>query len=217
VRAPRILFLWSVLAVAALVAALCPMLARSHTGAGRSANVRGGAVAGRDRPGADDVAGLAGELEPAHLRVRLARLHSDPARQRFDALALGRHFGLGTGEPFLCELASSGVVVPGGALRAISVRDDRGVALAPFQPSAASPGEPADPLATLLSPPPDALSGGRAVSVILWGREPGSGARLSGLEAGEVALAPARMTVRELDTALARIDAPLPARTEGAK
>jgi hypothetical protein len=211
VRRGRVLFLWSVLAAAALAAAVFPMLARERgalrTKSGASSGARVTAPAADViAPGAD-VAGLAGES--AGVRVRLARLHAERARQRFDAGALGRHFGLGTGEPFVCEITASGTAsIPRGALRSISVRDERGAALAPFQPSAPKADEPADPLAALLSPPPDAIGAGRAISVVLWGREPAGGARLVGLDVGEIALAPARMTARELDTALARVDAP---------
>jgi hypothetical protein len=200
VRRTRVLVTWSALAVAGILGATWPMLACEHGGA-RTPR------ATRESTPAADVAGLAGER--GGVRVRLARLHADPARQRFDAAALGRRFGLGTGEPFVCEISLSGAVtIPRGALRSIAIHDERGPALAPFQPSTPKTDEPADPLAALLSPPPDAVASGRAISVILWGREPGDGARLAGLDAGEIALAPARMTARELDTALARIDAP---------
>jgi hypothetical protein len=201
----RVLALWSVLAAAALAAAVFPMLARDR-GIARTRGVE------RETAPAADVAGHAGES--GGVRVRVARLHAERARQSFDADALGDHFGLGTGEPFVCEISVRTAVsgestsIARGALRSISIRDERGTALAPFQPSVPESGDPADPLGALLAPPADAIGAGRAISVILWGRAPAAGARLVGLDAGDIALSPSRLTARELDTALARIDAP---------
>jgi hypothetical protein len=217
VRGSRVLVIGAVLACAILAAAIGSYVERSHAvAAQRDARARGRETRERaQRDDASDVAGFTGEIEAArgaHLGVRLARLHAGARQQRFDADALARRFGLGEGEPFVCEITVRGAgVVEAGALRSISVRDDRGLAQAPFPAPSASRSEPVDPLSTLLAPPSEALQPGSAVSVILWGREPGSGARLAGLDAGDIVLAPAPLASRDLDAALARIDARAPA------
>ena len=211
-RRSRVVVLGSFLAVAAAAAAVVPLWLRERSAARVRDWNRRETTAARDvRSGADDVEALAGEVESAkgvRLTVRLARLHSGERQQRFDATALATRFGLAAGEPFVCEIGARGDgSVAAGALRSIAVEDERGRALVPFPAVTAADNEPADPLATLLAPPAGELRAGDAVSVILWGRRPGAGARLSGLAEVEVALAPTHIGSRELDTALARIDA----------
>jgi hypothetical protein len=213
VTGSRVVLVWALLFVAALAVAVVPLAARVKKSS--RAHDRKGPSTTAQRAEDADVEGFAGEVETARgtrLSVRVARLHAGARQQQFDAQALARRFGLGEGEPFVCEIGARGEVgVEAEALRSIAIRDERGVALTPFP--AATQGvltstEPADPLATLLAPPAEALRPGFAVSVILWGRAPGKDAVVTGLSDVDVALAPTQLASRDLDAALARIDAP---------
>lgn len=211
-RHPRAAVLGSFLAVAGAALALVPLWRHERNEARvRGWNGREAAGAPSSTPGQDDVEALAGDVETANglrLTVRLTRLHAQVRQQRFDAQALAARLGLEKGEPFVCEIGARGAgSVAGGSLRAVVVDDEQGRALATFPVPSVADNEPADPLAVLLAPPSIELGGGTAVSVILWGRAPGAGARWSGLGGSEVALAPTHIGSRELDTALARIDA----------
>ena len=62
-------------------------------------------------------------------------------------------------------------------LTALAVHDAAGPALAPIAPGTLAGTRP-DPVAVLFMPPSDPLLPGNAVSLILWGRAPGSDARL---------------------------------------
>jgi hypothetical protein len=215
VSGSRVVLVWALLFVAALAVAIVPLAARVKK-TGRAHERAGREQASAQR--ADDavVGGFAGEIETARgtrVSVRVARLHAGERQQRFDARALARRFGLGEGEPFVCEISARGEgAIAADALRAIEVRDERGVALTPFPSVAATTKgeiagtEPSDPLATLLAPPSEELRAGFAVSVILWGRAPGAGAAVSGLDDVDIALAPTHLASRDLDAALARID-----------
>jgi hypothetical protein len=119
---------------------------------------------------------------------------------------------------------------PGWDLRAVEVRDEQGIALRSLPIAVTAPSEraPADPLATLLGPPGEALRAGFETDLVLWGRAPGANARVEGLgPASEsqraalsacfdaqstVALAPQAIRRAELGGPLARLDrAPAPA------
>jgi hypothetical protein len=213
VTGSRVVLVWALLFVAALAVAIVPLAARVKKSA--RTQDRSGQAAVPQRAGDGDVAGFAGEVETAHgtrLSVRVARLHAAARQQQVDARALARRFGLGEGEPFVCEISARGEGgIAAEALRSIAIRDEGGTALTPFPvaaKSAITPTEPADPLATLLAPPVEALRPGFAVSVILWGRTPGKDALVSGLCDVDVALAPTQLASRDIDAALARIDGP---------
>ena len=165
----------------------------------------------------DEVTGLAGEIalgNGARLSVRIARLHSERGRQRFDAESLKRRFGLGESEPFACELRYfEGQVAEGAAATAaielsnVHLVDAQGTALAPLAaPTAAAENAIADPLATLLAPPAVALAPGQSVCLVLWGREPSKDARLVLGTAPEIALSLAALRRADIDSSLARIE-----------
>ncbi len=222
----RVVLVWALLFVAALAVAIVPLAARVRKSA-RTHDRAGREQALAQRNADADVAGFEGEIETARgtrISVRVAQLHAGERQQKFDANALARRFGLGEGEPFVCEISARGEGgIAAEALRSIAIRDERGLALSPFPPvttaleSAITGTEPADPLATLLAPPAERLSAGFAVSVILWGRAPESGAFVSGLSDVDVALAPTHLASRDLDAALARIDGPSAAGTGAPK
>ena len=215
-RGSRAVLLGSCLCVALVAAVMVPVWLHARSAARtRAWDRREHAAARAPATGEDDVEAFAGDVEiqkGLRLTLRLAPLHATAGQQRFDAGALAARFGLAAGEPFVLEISARGEgTIAAGALRKIAIEDEHGPALAPFPAAAALDNEPADPLATLLAPPAGKLRSGTAVSVILWGRAPAADARVKGLGDVEVALAPTRMGSRELDTALARIDAQNPA------
>ncbi len=139
------------------------------------------------------------------LVARLEPLDPDPVRQRALAGALAARFGLAAGEPWRLTLARASGAGAGsdlaGALAAPLVLDERGQALAAVALGRATPGAPADPLATLLGAASLAGADG-ARARVLWGRAPGAGARL---ETGGLVLAlgPAEGAPRARPLALA--------------
>ncbi len=166
------------------------------------------------RPGAADAATvLEGGLDLdglGRLNARLVPLHADPRRQAFDAEALRRRFAIESGEPFLLRLdlraaadGSAGPLDP----RGLRVVDEGGVALSV---PALTVGEDLDPLAALLQAP-RAIAPGESASLVLFGREPGPGARLILGTGDELALSPASALEGALDVPIARIDARTPA------
>jgi hypothetical protein len=175
----------------------------------------------------DEVTGLAGEIaleNGARLSVRIARLHSERERQRFDAEALRRRFELKTGEPFACELrffeghdAAGTSATAAIELSNLHLVDAQGTALAPLaapapsaltHPAQTNPEQSAiaDPLATLLAPPSGALAPGQSICLVLWGREPAKEARLVLGNAPEIALSSAALRRADIDSSLARIE-----------
>ena len=163
-----------------------------------------------EREGA--VAGWVGEALPApgaRLEARLVPLHGDPVRQSFDRDVLAGRLGLAAGRPWQLELrytAPDGVVAPALPLPAARLCDAAGACLVPAVPSVPAPseGECADPLLTLLAPPP-ALAPGERVTVVLWGEPPGEGARLV-LDSIEVPLRPSKVPQEALPRTLARLE-----------
>jgi hypothetical protein len=147
------------------------------------------------------------------LVARLVPLHSDPARQEFDAAALERRLGLGDGSPWRLVLAlrpdpaAAGEVQDALPLTRVHIADDKGEALRSLAAPAPPPTGVVDPVAVVMAPPVGALEPGEEVSLVLWGRPPGSTARASGLPAG-VELVLHRDTQKRdaLDGALARLD-----------
>jgi hypothetical protein len=151
------------------------------------------------------VSAWTGELEGADggwLVATLAPVHADARRQAFEARALRRELGLGSGEPWRLSVrwerapgpadtrpavqevgdAPARTEAAGIALGPVSVRDDQGAALESLPPVGQPvDGEPFQPLRTLVAPPAGALRPGEAADWILWGRAPGAGARLVGL------------------------------------
>lgn len=187
---------------------------------------------------ASEVAGHAGLLafpDGSRLSARLARLHAAPAereRQRFDAEVLRARLGLEEGEPFRLALswraehAPSDPAAPDPAAREregapsplelvlaeLVVRDGEGEALRVLAPPAPSAEGAADPLAVLLAPPREALRPGESIELVLWGREPGPGARVeasvlqTGAERGcALELAPRALMARS-EAELARVE-----------
>jgi len=152
--------------------------------------------------------------------VRVTRLHTENARQRFDAEALRARFSLPEGEPFQClvELHSGPEGAAGtGAfdLRDVVVADERGVALVPFPGMVeALPGLLVDPLAALVAPPNAPLPPEHRIGFVMWGRPPESSARFETCCERPVELRAADVSSRELSTSLARIRRELPANGE---
>jgi len=136
------------------------------------------APAERVDPAVDAWLGQATLEEGVHLRASLTRLHAAPGPQAFDAARLRERLGLGGGEPFELELEQSG---EGGAdldLGALQVRDAQGLVARPLAPlDPPGPGEVADPLRVVLTPPARLAPGERA-TIVLWGRAPVGLARL---------------------------------------
>lgn len=168
------------------------------------------------RPGAADTAmALEGGVDLpglGHLTARLVRLHADARRQAFDAEALRRRFAIDSGEPFLLRLDLLAAAQPdesAGPLdpRGLRVVDERGVALTT---PALLVGEDLDPLAALLQSP-RAIAPGESASLVLFGREPGAGARVALASGAELVLAPASVLDGGTDVPIARIDARTPA------
>lgn len=164
-----------------------------------------------------EVLGLAGEGVVAgggRLSVRIVRLHHDSERQRFDAQALRKRFGLAEGEPFQCILTLRGAddrttTGHGIVLANARVEDEQGLALGVFDtPLPGSTSAPADPLATLVSPPSESLQEESSVSILMWGREPAAHPRLVVTGVPDIEVSATRLSTRDLETALARIDSP---------
>jgi hypothetical protein len=117
---------------------------------------------------------LGGELDlgGAQLVFWLAPWEPDAERQAFQAQALRARYGLSEGEPWRLRLEWRGGADSAQRLdvASIAIEDTAGPALAPLRLSS-----DLDPLATLLAPPAQALSPGRALDLCLWGRTPGEG------------------------------------------
>jgi len=162
-----------------------------------------------------EVGGWVGRGEPApglSLSVRLVPLHDDAARQSFDREHLATRLGLGPGEPWrlvleLGRVAQEVTDVPALDLTAVGVLDDSGARLGPVFAAlpAPAPGAIVDPLRALLALPAETLQAGHALTIVLWGAAPGSGARLVGL--GEpLDLQARRVRLGVLPATLARLD-----------
>jgi hypothetical protein len=155
------------------------------------------------------VAAFAGRIDGAdgsRLVARLAPLHADPDRQRFEASSLQRRLDLEAGEPWRFSLrwdgpedpdgtggAASGVFGAEGPARGeprseavglglgpLEVHDAGGRALSSIRADELGDGV-VDPLRTLFAPPGGALRHGQAVDWVLWGRRPVDGAQVVGL------------------------------------
>ncbi len=141
------------------------------------------------------------------LRVRIQALHPAADRQAFDAAALRQRLALGPGEPFRCEIertaATRGAAAPAPLFADLCVEDEAGTALALPDPPRAL----ASPLVTLLRAPAEGLAPRSTLTLLLWGRAPGPGARCRFSAASEVALARAEVAVPDAESPLARVDA----------
>lgn len=137
------------------------------------------------------------------LVASLAPLHADAGRQRFEREALRAQLALEAGAPWrLCLRWEAEPDAPGIELAQIRVVDDRGDALRSLE-LAPTPG---DPLRTLLAAPRGALGPGASTQCILWGREPGSGARIAGVGESELTLRAHALKRSELNLPLARVN-----------
>ena len=174
-----------------------------------------------------DVPGWSGDLplpDGGRCTVSLARLHADPRRQQLDAHALRQRLrpNVSEGEPFLCQITrraaagasaaatprpSASDASPVPSLASLTIVDDAGTALVAF-PSIGTvePDRLVDPLASLVAPPDAPLAAGRTVAMLVFGREPGTGARAVFGAGPSIALEPVRLATGELEAALARID-----------
>ena len=151
------------------------------------------------------------------LELVLSPLHAEGARQRFDATALERRLGLGSGEAWRLnlELRGSGAGAGGGdggaadelALDEVRVVDREGEALRlhRLDSAASSPNRPADPVAVLFGPPAEALRSGQAVSLMLWGRPPGEGARVLGVGGQPIEMVASGVAREELSRSLIQV------------
>lgn len=174
-----------------------------------------------------DVPGWSGDLplpDGGRVTVSLARLHPDPRRQQLDAHALQQRLrpNVSPGEPFLCQITRRAAVGTGPSstsrsnandaspvpsLASLTIVDDAGSALVAFPAiGAVEPDRLVDPLASLVAPPDAPLAAGRTVAMLVFGREPGVGARAVFGAGPSIALEPVRLATDELDAALARID-----------
>ncbi len=150
--------------------------------------------------------------ELGRVDAQIAPLHADPTRQAFEAGALrGRFEGL-AGEPYLVRIeiqrtaASTARIDPS----AVRVEDDAGIALS--APSIVPPAE-ADPIATLFRPSASIAAGERG-SFVLFGREPGAGARLVVGEGWSLTLASRTGDAGVSDLPIARVDRKSPPEKE---
>ncbi len=202
-RVRRFALLW--IAPAFLLAFLA-LLALEHSAPPRHASSP--TIASPD----ESIAGFAAraELEGATLRVRLAPLHPDVERERFDASALRQRLGRGDGEPWRATLSldvDPAHSTPNAiALDSLRIVDDDGDALTALAPPETSDDRASDPLRTLLAPPTGPLSAGSSLEIVLFGRAPRSHARLLGLAGSEIALAPTAYRRAELELPIARLD-----------
>jgi hypothetical protein len=157
----------------------------------------------------ETVAAFAGRIEGvdgSRLVARLAPLHADPERQRFEARSLEKRLDLEPGEPWRLSLrwdgpagssgsggGASGAFGERGPARGEALREVVGLGLGPVEvhdadgPALTSivaaelGGELVDPLRTLFAPPGGSLRHGQAIDWVLWGRRPTEGAVLVGL------------------------------------
>ena len=168
------------------------------------------------------VAGWTGAapLGEGRIEARLFPLQGEAARAALDrerlGALLGRDLGPDSGGPWRLELthlaaADSLALDPGPGLDltavsvvAVSVVDGAGARLEPAAPTPDGAG-PVHPLLPLLSPPREPLAPGRTVVVVLWGSDPGEGARVEGLGV-PLTLVPSATPATDLDAALARVD-----------
>ena len=164
-----------------------------------------------------DVAGWAGELTldgGRKLRVTLGPLHSDDSRQAFDSRALAERFGLRQGQVFklvLSELSKEDAAAQFElpiAPNELSVTDGNGLAMSVLTPKISAPTDGvADPLRVLLSAPDRMLNEGGRATWILWGRSPGTEARVEGFDSGvSLPLTERRLPREQVDVALLRRD-----------
>ncbi len=165
----------------------------------------------------DDVAGWSGELTldgGRKLRVTLGPLHSDDSRQSFDSRALAERFGLAEGQVFklvLNELSKEDEAVQFELPfqpSELNVTDREGLALSVLTPTTPAPtAGVADPLRVLLSAPDRLLNQGGRATWILWGRAPGTQARVEGFDSGvSLPLTERRLPREQVDVALLRRD-----------
>lgn len=181
----------------------------------------------------DVVPGHAGEFALAdgtRFLVRIARLHDESERQRFDSNALARRFQLGEGEPFQCivtlraapdlraaieprsaSATANATARAGIHLAGARIEDERGVALRALNaPESRTSLDLVDPLATLIAPPSEPLCSECSVSLLMWGREPSARAHFVVADLPDVEIAAVELPTRDLGHALARIDGDAP-------
>ncbi len=127
-------------------------------------------------------------------RARLSHLHPESERQDSDRRALATRLGLRAGAPFRLYLERDGTHDAFDLdLRDLAIVDANGIALRPLRAvlpatvdsaATASGAVPRDPLLALLAPDRLLIAGAGEGQIVLWGREPGPGARLHGLGVG---------------------------------
>ena len=145
-------------------------------------------------PELDSVAGWSGSivldgieeasLSQGTIHAVLAPLHADPERQEFERRTLQRRLALQDGEPWNLVLRftpGEGAAPEGLDLALVAVVGPNGrlVPLPAEQPRA---GEPSDPVRVLLAPPQGTLPPGAAIHLVLWGPDPGTEPRVTGLK-----------------------------------
>ena len=136
------------------------------------------------------------------LVARLAPLHADAGRQRFESEALRARLALEAGAPWRLSLSwEAEPDAPAVELAGIRVVDDRGDALRTLELAPA----PGDPVRTLLAAPRGPLAPGASTQCVLWGREPGSGARIAGVGDSDLTLQTHALKRSELNLPLARV------------
>jgi len=175
---------------------------------------------GSDGPDGDGA--KAGGVSRA-LHARLLPLHADPDRQVFDGRALQRRLELGPGAPWrlvVAYLRAGSGSAPSIPLSGWSVVDAEGLALTPIVDGARAEAGleqgAFDPLRSLLAVP-DRLDPGHEVTLILWGRAPGSDPHIEGPlgEAHTWELATRRFDGFPSQPSLARLERGAPAGVGG--
>lgn len=124
--------------------------------------------------------GQAPQPDGGLLTAKLWRLHSDPARQEFDARSLRRRLSFDEGEPWHLELSFVGVQPGALEVQEVLVRDAGGPRLASLPLTRR--GGLVDPVSVLFRAP-EALAVGEELTFLLWGLEPGEAPELVGVGA----------------------------------
>ena len=151
-----------------------------------------------------------GEAEHASGRLiaRLVPIHESSPRLIFERDALASRLALGPGRPWRLELELHGQETGGDPLELAGlpvVHSAGRLELAVFEHVEPGPAEVADPLRTLLAPPPGGLAPGHELPLVLWGPVPEGQVKLL-VDGLELELGERRVPVEVVSETLARLD-----------
>lgn len=146
--------------------------------------------------------------EGAGLEARLVSLHGEERRQDFDRAVLAARLGLGSGEPWLLELAYSsgaGGGAPSLSLEALGLISEAGP-LVPLVSEAPVPAEGGviDPLLSLLALPLELPPDSR-LTAVLWGERPSQASTLT-LGVHRIPMAPGALPAGSIPRTLAHVE-----------